>query len=76
MRLTSPHPCTFAAVAHESVFRGILKSLGREEIRSIVAERGAVEVRCEFCNRSYRFDAIDSEQIFHVGSEGPPNTLQ
>ena len=76
VRLFEPAPVFFRCRCSRERVRGILKSLGREEIRSIVAERGSVEVRCEFCNRSYQFDAIDSEQIFHVGSEAPPNTLQ
>jgi molecular chaperone Hsp33 len=42
----------------------MLRSLGREEVDSILAERGAVEVRCEFCSRSYRFDAVDAGTVF------------
>jgi molecular chaperone Hsp33 len=29
-----------------------------------VAERGKVEVSCEFCNRQYALDSVDAEQIF------------
>jgi molecular chaperone Hsp33 len=43
---------------------GMLRSLGAEEIRSVLAERGEVEVRCDFCNRAYRFDRVDVEQLF------------
>jgi molecular chaperone Hsp33 len=42
----------------------MLRMLGRGEIQSILRERGAVEVGCEFCNRRYAFDAVDAEQIF------------
>jgi molecular chaperone Hsp33 len=42
----------------------MLRMLGRGEIQSILHERGAVEVGCEFCNRRYTFDAVDAEQIF------------
>ena len=42
----------------------MLRMLGREEVRSILQERGAVDVSCEFCNRRYAFDAVDAEQIF------------
>jgi molecular chaperone Hsp33 len=42
----------------------MLRMLGHGEIQSIVHERGAVEVGCEFCNRRYAFDAVDAEQIF------------
>jgi molecular chaperone Hsp33 len=42
----------------------MLRMLGHGEVRSVAAERGAVEVNCEFCNRRYRFDSVDVEQMF------------
>jgi molecular chaperone Hsp33 len=42
----------------------MLRMLGHEEVRSIIDERGSVEVNCEFCNRHYGFDAVDAEQVF------------
>ena len=42
----------------------MLRLLGHAEVRSIVAERGAVDVNCEFCNKHYALDAVDAEQIF------------
>jgi molecular chaperone Hsp33 len=43
---------------------GMLRSLGADETRSVLAERGEVEVRCDFCNRAYRFDSVDVEKLF------------
>jgi molecular chaperone Hsp33 len=42
----------------------MLRLLGHAEVRSIVAERGEVDVSCEFCNKRYALDAVDAEQIF------------
>ena len=42
----------------------MLRLLGRQEVKSILQERGAVEVSCEFCNRHYAFDPVDAEQVF------------
>ena len=42
----------------------MLRLLGHAEVRSIVAERGEVDVNCEFCNKRYALDAVDAEQIF------------
>ena len=42
----------------------MLRLLGRQEVKSILDERGAVEVNCEFCNRRYAFDPVDAEQVF------------
>ena len=44
-----------------------------EGMRDILAERGSVEVVCEFCNEAYQFDAVDAEVLFreNVQSAAP-----
>jgi molecular chaperone Hsp33 len=42
----------------------MLKMLGREEVDGVIAERGNVEVHCEFCNQRYDFDSVDVAQLF------------
>lgn len=49
--------------SREKVAR-MLRSLGRTEIEGILAEQGHVEVRCEFCNVPYTFDAVDAAVLF------------
>lgn len=49
----------------------MLVSLGRDEVQSTLAEEGRVAVRCEFCNASYEFDAVDVEQLF--AAQGQPS---
>jgi molecular chaperone Hsp33 len=44
--------------------RGMLRGLGREESDSLIAERGEVEVGCDFCGLQYRFDAVDVGEMF------------
>jgi molecular chaperone Hsp33 len=46
----------------------MLLSLGSEEVDSIIAERGSVEVTCDFCNARQIFDAIDVAQLFRTGN--------
>ena len=43
---------------------GMLKSLGRAEIDSIVAEQGRVEIACDFCGVKYQFDPVDVGGLF------------
>jgi molecular chaperone Hsp33 len=43
----------------------MLQGLGEGETRSVLTERGEVEVRCDFCNRAYLFDAVDVAQLFN-----------
>ena len=51
----------------------MLRSLGTAEIESIIAERGKVDVACEFCGAQYEFDPVDAAQIFtHQISQQPP----
>jgi molecular chaperone Hsp33 len=42
----------------------MIHSLGTDEVDSILAERGDIEVGCDFCGRQYRFDPVDAAQIF------------
>jgi molecular chaperone Hsp33 len=42
----------------------MLQGLGEAETQSVLAERGEVEVRCDFCNRAYVFDAVDVARLF------------
>lgn len=46
-------PCSRERVAN------VLVSLGPDELQAMVAEPEPVEVRCQFCNQVYRFDALD-----------------
>ena len=50
----------------------MLLSLGRPEVDSIIAERGEVEITCDFCNARQTFDAVDVGQLFATGQTGRP----
>lgn len=41
----------------------MLRMLGDEEIKSIIEERGNIEVNCDFCNALYTFDKVDAAQL-------------
>ena len=43
---------------------GMIRGLGVGEAQEILAERGDIEVGCDFCGKQYRFDAVDTAQIF------------
>lgn len=47
----------------------MLRMLGRDEVMSLVAEQGSVQVGCEFCHTQYVFDGVDAEALFaSIGS--------
>jgi molecular chaperone Hsp33 len=58
---------SFACTCSRDKVGAMLKMLGRAEVDSILAELGEVAVTCEFCNNDYRFDAVDSAQLFASG---------
>jgi len=51
---------------------GMLRTLGAAEVQSIVAEQGAVTVTCEFCQKPWRFDAVDAAGLFGAADAQPP----
>ena len=67
VRLFEPAPVYFRCRCSRERVSGMLKGLGETETRSILAERGEVEVRCDFCNRAYAFDAVDIGRLFNAG---------
>jgi molecular chaperone Hsp33 len=67
VRLFEPAPVFFRCRCSRERVGGMLQGLGETETRSILAERGEVEVRCDFCNRAYLFDAVDVTQLFNAG---------
>lgn len=76
-RFASQQP-RFACRCSRERVRGMLRGLGAEEVEGIVAERGEVEIGCEFCGLQYRFDAVDVGELFAPVRDQPPGsaTLQ
>lgn len=67
VRLFDSAPVFFRCRCSRERVSGMLQGLGESETRSVLAERGEVEVRCDFCNRAYVFDAVDVAQLFNAG---------
>lgn len=64
VRIFESSPVFFRCRCSRDRVVGMLRGVGADEIRSVLQERGSVEVRCDFCNRAYQFDRVDVEQIF------------
>lgn len=52
----------------------MLRGLGEAEAQSILDEMGQIEVGCDFCGQQYRFDAVDTAQIFTPPGDQIPGT--
>jgi molecular chaperone Hsp33 len=66
VRLYEPSPVYFRCRCSRERVSGMLQGLGEAETRAVLAERGEVEVRCDFCNHAYVFDAVDVGQLFNA----------
>lgn len=64
VRMFEPAPVYFRCRCSRDRVAGMLQTLGETEIRTVLAEQGKVEVRCDFCNRAYVFDPVDVERLF------------
>ena len=69
-----PQTPRFSCTCSRERVGNMIRSLGREEADGIVAERGVIEVGCDFCGKQYRFDAVDAVQLFALPGNQPPVT--
>ncbi len=64
----------FACTCSRERVAGMIRGLGQEEADSILAERGEIDVSCDFCGKHYRFDPVDAAQIFTAAGDQPPSS--
>ena len=71
-------PLGFGCSCSRERVSGMLESLGESEARSAAeANDGAIDVHCEFCGQSYRFDHAEIDALFSKSStHGAPDRLQ
>jgi molecular chaperone Hsp33 len=64
VRMFEAAPVFFRCRCSRERVAGMLRALGQAEVDSVVEEFGQVDVKCEFCSRAYRFDAVDVAALF------------
>jgi molecular chaperone Hsp33 len=62
----------FACTCSRERVIAMIRGLGEEEADSIIEERGEIDVSCDFCGQHYRFDAVDTAQMFTAAGDRPP----
>lgn len=65
VQVFEPATLAFQCSCSQSRTLNALRTLGQEELLSIIAEQGAIDIHCEFCHQHYRFVAADIQQAFH-----------
>ncbi len=63
VRLFDPEPVSFRCSCSRERIGESLRALGRDELFALLEERGSIEVDCDFCNKHYHFDAVDTEAL-------------
>ncbi|MBT9465370.1 Hsp33 family molecular chaperone HslO [Hydrogenophaga sp.] len=74
--MTGENGPRFACTCSRERVGNMLRSLGRDEIDSILSEQGQVEVGCEFCGAQYQFDPVDAAQVFLQPAQQAPASDQ
>ncbi|MCU0957594.1 MAG: Hsp33 family molecular chaperone HslO [Hydrogenophaga sp.] len=64
----------FACTCSRERVASMLRGLGTDEVESVLAEQGQVEVGCDFCGAQYRFDPVDAAQLFLQKADQPPGS--
>jgi len=64
----------FACTCSRERVSQMIRGLGEAEAESILAERGHIEVGCDFCGQQYHFDRVDAAQIFTAARQLPPGS--
>ena len=76
LRLFDGRHLSFACSCTRERVQTMLRMLGRDEVAQVIADRGKVDVTCEFCNRPYAFTADECMRMFDPGATGssvPPS---
>jgi len=64
VRIFRPKAARFECRCSRKRAEEVLRMLGEEEISTACAEKGRVDVTCEYCGRTRSFDAVDVSRLF------------
>jgi molecular chaperone Hsp33 len=74
IRLFSARPVAHDCRCTPERLAGVVRMLGADEVKSLLAEQGHVELKCEFCNRAFRYDDTQVDAIMR-GTPQPSSAV-
>ena len=72
LRVFETMPVRFACRCSRERVAGLIRMVGAEEARLALAERGEMQVTCEFCGRSYAFNREQAQRALADGTGKTP----
>ena len=76
VRVYAPRAVNFKCRCSVAKAEDVLKMLGEEESRQVLAEQGGIEIICEYCGHRRHFDAVDVERLFIDNVVPGPESVQ
>ena len=76
LRVFEPKPVVFRCRCSRRRTEEVLRMLGESETREVLAERGRVDVTCEYCGQRREFDPIDISRLFTANAVSGPDSVQ
>lgn len=70
VRLFAPKPVAHDCRCTPERLAGVVRMLGDDEVKTLLAEQGHVELKCEFCNRAFRYDDKQVDAIMRGTPQG------
>lgn len=68
-------PIRFECTCSNEKIEHTIRSIGKQEANSIIAEQGQIVIDCDFCNTQYKLDSIDVKRLFvDTGITDSPGT--
>lgn len=68
VRVFDSRPIQFKCRCNQEKMQQLIRTLGEEEAKALLEEQGKIDIRCDFCNQEYLFDAIDVTMLFKDSS--------
>lgn len=77
VRVFNSEPVEFRCSCNRDRIDGMLQGMGLREVDEILSEQEHIEVTCEFCDVTYRYDRVDADALFNAtpgyeNSDAPP----
>lgn len=63
--VTDTIPASFRCDCSKERISGALATIGKKDLDEMIADGGGIEVKCHFCNTSYRFCTEELKEIRH-----------